>query len=40
MGIKVIHYKNGFFHFWVHDINKVFYFFCPVTAVRCSRTLT
>ena len=29
MGIKVIHYKNGFFHFWVHDINKAFYFFCP-----------
>lgn len=36
MGIKVIHYKNDFFHFWVHDINKVFYFFCPV---NCSPVL-
>ena len=32
MGIKVIHYKNNFFRFWVHDINKVFYFFCPVNC--------
>ena len=30
MGIEVVHYKNYFFYIWVHDINEVFYLFCPV----------
>jgi len=30
MGVKVIHNKNYFFCIRIHDINEIFYLFCPV----------
>lgn len=32
MCIKIIHYKNYFFYIWIHDIGKIFDFFCPVNC--------